>query len=187
MLSGGPDSTLALVQALATPEPVVALHVSIVSHARRHEYERVACRRIVTRLGREHPDLAYHEALLKPPERAAYADLPVLGAFAAMIVNGYSDIGKTWVGMDLQQDDGAVDAAFCAVMRWAIFPKRFPETRIPEQHSPVPGTNWSKQQIRESLGEELWALTWSCREPSLAGLVCGRCESCIERSTTHAP
>lgn len=187
MLSGGPDSTLALVQALATGEPVAALHVSIVSHARRHEYERLACRRIVACLRREHPELAYHEASLTPPARGSFADLPVLGVFAAMLANGYGDIGKTWVGMDLQQDDGAVDAAFCAVMRAAIFPKRFPQTHIPTEHAPAPGTNWSKQRIREALGEELWTLTWSCREPSLTGLTCGRCESCIERSTTHAP
>ncbi len=188
MLSGGPDSALALVQALAAGEPVAALHVSMVNHARRHEYERAACRRIAARLRRDHGDrLGYHEASLTPPERAGFADLPVLGAFAAMIVNGYGDIGKTWVGMDVQQDDGAVDAAFCTVMRAAIFPKRFPRTRIPAEHSPVPGTNLNKQQIRGALGEELWALTWSCRNPSLAGLACGRCESCIERSTTHAP
>lgn len=187
LLSGGPDSALALAHALATAEPVVALHVSIVSHARRHEYERLACRRIVARLQQHHRDqLAYHEASLTPPDRAGFSDLPVLGAFAAMLANGYGDIGKTWVGMDLQQNDGAVDAAFRAVMRAAIFPKRFPHTRIPAEHSPAPGTNLGKQQIRDSLGEELWALTWSCRNPSLAGRTCGHCESCIERSTTHA-
>jgi 7-cyano-7-deazaguanine synthase in queuosine biosynthesis len=187
MLSGGPDSALALVQALASGEPVVALHVLIVTHARRHEYERAACRRIVARLRRDWPELDFHEASLTPPSRAAYADLPILGAFAAMLANGYGDIGKTWVGMDLQQDDGAVDAAFCTVMRTAIFPKRFPSTWIPTEHSPAPGTNLSKQQIREALGEELWALTWSCRNPGLTGITCGRCESCIERSGTHAP
>jgi 7-cyano-7-deazaguanine synthase in queuosine biosynthesis len=187
MLSGGPDSTLALVQALATGAPVVALHVSIASHPRRHEYERLACRRIIARLRREYSDLTYHEAAITPPARGAFADLPVLGAFAAMLVNGYGDIVKTWVGMDLQQNDGAADAAFCAVMCSAIFPKRFPRTRIPTEHAPIPGANLNKQQIRAALGEELWTLTWSCREPSLAGLVCGRCERCIERSTTHAP
>lgn len=187
MLSGGPDSTLALVQALATGEPVVAVHVSLVRHARRHEYERVACQRIVAQLRRDHPHLDYQEASLTPPERAGYADLPVLGAIAAMVVNAYGDIGKTWVGMDLQQDDGAVDAAFCAVMRIAVFPKRFPSTRIPDEHSPCPGANWDKQRIRATLGEELWALTWSCRNPSVVGVPCGACESCIERASTHAP
>lgn len=186
MLSGGPDSTLALLQALSTHEPVVALHVSIVTHSGRHEYERAACRRIVTRLRADWPSLDYQEAGFTPPPRGCYADLPVLGVFAAMIANGYGDVGKTWVGMDLQQDDGLVDAAFCGVLRSAIFPKRFPNTLIPTEHSPRPGTNLGKQQIRQALGEELWSLTWSCRKPGPTGITCGGCESCLERSTTRA-
>ena len=187
MLSGGPDSTLALVEALATGAPIIALHVSFISDARRHEYERAACRRIVARLRQGHPDLAYREAAVVPPPGSGYADLPVLGVFAAMLVNSFGDIGKIWVGDDTRQGDHSADEAFLTVMRAAALPARFPQMRMPSLYAPAPGTDRSKQEIREALGEPLWELTWSCRRPNLVGAICGACENCVDRNATHAP
>lgn len=194
MLSGGADSALALKWACETGEPVVALHVNFKERGECHSgtarwrYEQLAAIRVHDWLHHKGYVLDYLEADFVKCCQMRFADVPMLGTFAAAVCNSYGDIGSTWLGMDVQQDDGLVDKAFCDVMRAAIFPKRFPQTTIPQHHYPRPGSNWSKQRIREALGEDLWALTFSCRDPRpLTGEVCGHCEGCQERASTHPP
>jgi 7-cyano-7-deazaguanine synthase in queuosine biosynthesis len=194
LLSGGPDSALALKMACETGEPVVALHVNFKQQddcaggTVRWRFEQLAAIRLHDWFHHKGYQVDYVEADFVACCRMRYANVPMLGSFAAAICNAYQDIGATWLGMDASQDDGRMDAAFCAVLRAAIAPWRFPQTHLPAIHHPAPGTNWSKQQIREALGEELWALTISCRNPRpLTGEICRDCASCVQRSATHAP
>jgi len=187
MLSGGPDSVLALKLALTTtPDPVLALHVIIVDVGGRHERESLACKRVVEHCRRVYRDFEYEEAKIVPHKSAKWADVPVLGVFAAMTCLQRGDIGKTWLGVDANAADGAVDQAFRDVLRHTMFPGYFPEAQMPEAHYPRPAENVDKQTVRDRIGEDLWALTWSCRTPKFPGRPCGDCHSCKVRSATHA-
>jgi 7-cyano-7-deazaguanine synthase in queuosine biosynthesis len=194
LLSGGPDSALALKMACETGHPVVALHVNFrkqgdcASGTARWRFEQLAAVRLHDWFHHKGYELEYLEADFVACCRMRYADVPMLGTYAAAVCNAYGDIGTTWLGMDASQDDGQMDAAFCDVMRAAIARARFPETHVPAVHHPAPGSNWPKQRIREALGEELWALTFSCRNPRpLTGEICGACPGCRQRIATSPP
>lgn len=187
MLSGGPDSALALVEALRqTSEPVVALHVVLVANSNRHEYETAACKRIVDYCRKNYRDFEYTTGKVVPPKMARYSDFPILGSMVGMVCNGYGDVRKIWAGMDESAGSG-VDQAFDQVMRGSIFAERHPGTNIPTEFYPMPWELKNKQFVREQLGEELWNLTWSCRHPQIGGVECGKCHSCENRMKTHAP
>jgi len=187
MLSGGPDSALALKLALTTTvDPVLALHVIIADSGGRHERESLACQRIVDFCQRTFRPFDYDVAKMTPQKNGRWADAPVLGVFAAMSCLYHGDIGKTWLGVDDRARDGKVDQAFRDVLRHTAFPGYFPNARLPEAHYPRPDENLTKQQVREQLGEDLWVLTWSCRAPKFPGRPCGDCHSCKARSATYA-
>jgi 7-cyano-7-deazaguanine synthase in queuosine biosynthesis len=64
-------------------------------------------------------------------------------------------------------------------------PERNPKTPVNFDYRPIPGTNRTKQQIRSALGEQLWAMSWSCRSP-VNNEPCGSCHSCHDVRSTHA-
>ena len=187
LLSGGPDSALALKDVLTnTDDPVVVLHVSMIPgtanphHPSRWEYELSAVRRLVDQL-KTIRAFEIHYAKHIQENFVCLSDLLILAPYAAGLCNYYKDIEKIWTGDDLEQDDGAIDTAFKTIVMTAIFSKRNPTTNLNIEYCPIPGTNRSKQQIREQLGETLWYLSWSCRNPSIDARECGECESCLER------
>jgi 7-cyano-7-deazaguanine synthase in queuosine biosynthesis len=180
MLSGGPDSALALKEALATNEPVVAFHASIINEPR-WPYELAACRQLHTALFGLRP---FDFVNAKIENTFNVQDLLMLAPFAASMCNRYLDIGKIWVGEDVQQIDGALDTAFIQMVRSAIFSKRFPNTPLNFAYHPAPGFSRTKSQIRQALGD-LWPLTWSCRTPTPSG-PCHTCDACHERDSTDA-
>lgn len=180
MLSGGPDSVLALQEALTTTsDPVVALHVSLVNGGRRWERELAACRRIVPLMQRRFRPFDYHEGRSVWPVGTSPADMPALAPHMAALCLHYRDIGKTWTGEDFGTN-GRTDAHMLAALRACLYEERY-GVAPPTDHWPPPGGARPKHVVRALLGD-LWGLSWSCREPTITGEPCGTCHSCRDRA-----
>ena len=188
MLSGGPDSALALKEALTLyVDPVVAYHVNLI-HPRqnRYQYELNACQKQVDYCRTNYRYFDYHVASFIANDEAKYPDVPLLGAFASTICNHYKDIDHIWIGEDDVGDTNDTDKMFYGALMCSIYPARNPNTNLKWTNHPTFGTNRTKQKIREDLGEDLWALTWSCRMPD-NGKPCNKCGSCERRNATYDP
>lgn len=189
--SGGPDSTLSLKDVLTqTNDPVVALHVSLKFYTEpgrmpKWQYELGLVKTLYPMMQKMFRpfELITNEFKI---DHCVISDILIMVPFAAGACNYYKDIGKIWTGDDSVQDDGMMDNALKSAIQLCIFGHRHPKTNLNIDYHPKPGTNRSKQKIREDLGEELWNTAISCRQPYIDGSVCGECESCKERLTTHA-
>ena len=190
--SGGPDSTLSLLDALReNNDDVIAINIALKCGSGkeilpRWQFELSAVRSMHRYISELVRPFVVHYTEFKEEPYFRIPDMMIFPIYAAGLCNFYKDIRKIWVGDDVQQDDGVMDKSLLDATKICIYPKRFPETILDIEYHPAAGKNRTKQQIREQLGEVLWAMSWSCRSPSLTGQVCWNCESCKERLTTHA-
>jgi 7-cyano-7-deazaguanine synthase in queuosine biosynthesis len=181
--SGGPDSTLALHDALTkTSDPVVAFHADI-APSPRWQHERAAVRRIYDHL---RTSIRSFDLVTAQVQAADVPDMMLLVPQVAGLLNRYGDIKVIWGGEDARfNGDDSFDRDFQEAIRLCVTPSRFPKTPLNFGYRPIPGTNRTKQQIRTALGEQLWAMAWSCRSP-VNNEPCGACHPCQDVRSTHA-
>lgn len=184
LLSGGPDSAVCLKKVLTeTDDPVVALHVSFNDEFGRWRMERAAVEMISLYCRSMFRDFVLEYASCTFPRQHGYSDIPMLAPFAASIVLGYRDIGKTWLGVDDDQDDKPAGRHFRKALEACVFEERH-GIPCPREYFPPLDYCMPKREVRAYLGETLWNLTWSCRQPQ--GMdPCGRCRSCINRRKAY--
>jgi 7-cyano-7-deazaguanine synthase in queuosine biosynthesis len=185
MLSGGVDSTAALVWALReTDEPVHAHHMHLINHEGRHEAEAEACRRIIAFCRQTWRDFDYSELTL---DFSAMLWIPwdmLCVCFAAgQIVHKRPDIVRLVIGTC--REEGHWRERWDHIYRMvegAAWPARAPELLLPF-------LDRSKAEEMEYLPAEIRSLVWSCRQPVRSGsglaprdgssyLPCGRCRAC---------
>lgn len=177
MLSGGVDSTAALVWALtATGEPVHVHHMHLVNHEGRHEAEAEACRRIVAFCRRTYRDFDTSELILD------FSGLPWIPwdmlcvCFAAgQIVHKRPDIVRLVIGTCREEGHWRERwDRFYRMVEGAAWPRRAPELLLPFLDT-------TKAEELAYLPAELRSMVWSCRRPvrTDAGFeVCGHCKAC---------
>jgi 7-cyano-7-deazaguanine synthase in queuosine biosynthesis len=184
LLSGGPDSVLALKECLlASADPVVALHVMFQTSLR-WEREMAALNRIVPWVQVNLRPFEFLTARVVMPQRHKASDMLVLAPFAASVCLSYGDIGKTWSGED-HGTNGETDRHMREAIRWCMYESRY-GIAPPAEHWPPPGQARTKAAIKAALGEPLWGWSWSCRQPTRLGEPCGHCDACQKRAAADA-
>jgi 7-cyano-7-deazaguanine synthase in queuosine biosynthesis len=177
MLSGGVDSTAALVWALTTTdEPVHVHHMHLINHENRHEVEAEACRRIVAFCRQRYRDFECSELTLD------FSTMPWIPwdmlcvCFAAgQIVHKRPDIVRLVIGTCREEGHWRERwDQFYRMVEGAAWPARAPELVLPF-------LDRSKAEEMEFLPAEVRSMVWSCRRPvRTAGGYgpCGHCKAC---------
>jgi 7-cyano-7-deazaguanine synthase in queuosine biosynthesis len=177
MLSGGVDSTTALVWALTTTdEPVHVHHMHLINHEGRHEAEAEACRRIIDFCGQRYRDFETSELTL---DFSALPWIPwdmLCVAFAAgQIVHKRPDIVRLVIGTCREEGHWRERwEHFYRMVEGAAWPARAPELVLPFLDK-------SKAEEMAFLSAELRSMVWSCRRPARADggfEACGHCKAC---------
>ncbi len=177
MLSGGVDSTAALVWALTTTdEPVHAHHMHLIIREGRHEAEADACRRIVAFYRRRYRDFDTSQLTL---DFSAMPWIPwdmLCVAFAAgQIVHKRPDIVRLVIGTC--REEGHWQERWDQVYRMVegtAWPQRPPELLLPF-------LDRRKAEERAYLPAVVRSMVWSCRRPVRPDggyAPCGRCKAC---------
>lgn len=180
MLSGGLDSTGALVKVLQeTDEPIHVHHVVIRNMERRGQVEQIACSKIIKYCREKYRSFCYTENVF---EFLAFNkffcwDNDVVRFIAAQIVKNDPSFDKVALGK-CADDDSSVAFQLRAVQAHAIWRSCFfdYQGRLPIITRPV--EHMTKKQISEYLPKELFNMTWSCRTPKQTGEAWLRCQTC---------
>lgn len=170
--SGGPDSTLALKQALETNDPVVAVHVVAATESRYLCACRDATRRLEPELLRIRPfPVVRYWVHCEGGESETTDEVTALILCAAL---AYDDPVIYW-GRCREDRQG------CSwINRNSDLERRQQQMLKGLVKDKAANRNLPKSEVRRQLGP-LWDLTWSCLYPTIDLLPCGQCGKCRER------
>jgi hypothetical protein len=181
MLSGGVDSTAALVWALTTTgEPVHVHHLHLINSEGRHQVGAEACRRIAAWCREAYREFETSELTL---DFRAMPGIPwdmLCVCFAAgQIVHKRPDIVRLVLGTCREEGHWRQRwDRLSRLIEGAAWPARAPELLLPFRDTP-------KAEELAFLPAALRAVVWSCRRPvrSRVGFVpCGNCQACRLRN-----
>jgi 7-cyano-7-deazaguanine synthase in queuosine biosynthesis len=184
MLSGGVDSTAALVWALAeTDEPVHVHHMHLINPEGRHEAEAEACRRIVAFCRQKYRGFEFSElALCFTAMPWIPWDMLCVCFAAGQIVHKRPDIVRLVIGTCREEGHWRERwNQFYRMVEGAAWPRRAPELLLPF-------LDRSKAGEMAFLPAELRSMVWSCRRPvrSESGLEsCGTCKACRNTEVSY--
>ncbi len=181
MLSGGLDSTGALVKLLQeTTDPIHVHHVVIRNIEKRGHAEKVACSKIIEYCRKNYRPFGYTENVF---EFMAFKnfycwDNDVIRFIAAQIVKNDPSFNKVALGK-CADDDDSIAFQLRAVQAHAIWRSSFFDTKwqIPAIIRPV--GKMTKKQIAEFLPKDLLDMTWSCRTPVYKENTWHKCQVCV--------
>lgn len=185
MLSGGLDSTGALVKLLQeTKEPIHVHHVIIRNVERRGLVELQATQKIIKYCKEHYRDFVYTQNVFEflAFQKFFCWDNDVIRFIAAQIVKNNNAFSKVALGKCVE-DDADNGFQLRALQAHALWRSCFFDYQgsIPEIIRPVEAMN--KKQIAAYLPQELVRLTWSCRTPKNEGqnwVRCTTCKTCLQ-------
>lgn len=180
LLSGGPDSAWALLQALRTERPTRALRMALPTTPRETS-EAIAAETIYARLAAEHSNAA-EMIRCEFRYRLPWMDAKLLLAgLVPSIIRSRPKIRSVWYGAAIEEggtdESRALARGFRAMLEAATAAINIGPIDVNPFELP------SKARIRRDLSEELWGLTTSCSE----GRRCGHCKKCRLRGMAAGP
>jgi 7-cyano-7-deazaguanine synthase in queuosine biosynthesis len=177
MLSGGVDSTAALIWALtASDEPVHVHHMHLINPEGRHQAEAEACRRIVVVCRQKYRDFQYSELTLDFSAMPWIPwDMLCVAFTAGLIVHKRPDIVRLVIGTCREEGHWRQRwDQFYRMVEGAAWPLRAPELLLPF-------LDRSKVEEIAYLPAEVRSMVWSCRRPVRTDTgfeACDHCKAC---------
>jgi len=188
LLSGGPDSTWALWNALQT-EPVVAMHVSFQSNKNwRHELN--ATLNVVQWLQTNVRPFQFERRMINTGTMGPCLNVMFLAPFVAdwCLLNSCDRVLFGECKEEMIRETAGGFTLFRPVLQACLenpdhkylLQTMAPLIRtLPQMPELIrPGVNTSKKELFESMPKQLRELTWSCFNPTNEGKPCGTCSKC---------
>ena len=191
MLSGGVDSTAALVKVLSeTGDDLFVHHIYLKNDMRRERPELVAVDKIVQYCQEKYRpfnftmsylDLSFMKNNVQP-------DVYSVTYMSALIIRQFPEIDCVIVSA-IADDSLNPEMEERRIVSRHIFKSFFLGRQMP--HVDMPLANMTKEQVIDILPSELLELTWSCRKPKIDRdnnyIRCGKCHTCISIESVSAP